>query len=387
MNDRTHNPMIEAIRLTREGKLHDATNRIQRNLAGLHAEDDAVVCVAGIRPVPDPLVPEHRLSGSIAQVNGRVPVDVGTTLGRALHGLPSELSHRRVGARAAGIVPSTSTGDSGGGYVAGSVTCGAGTRSYRLYIPKGRAGEPLPLVVLLHGCTQDAVDLARGTRMNALADRERFLVLYPEQSTNANGQRCWNWFKKGDQARDAGEPSIIAAMTRQIMTTHAVDADRVYVAGMSAGGSMAAIMGATYPDVYAAVGVHSGLPYRSAHDLPSAFAAMRSGANGQHVSPGVSMIVFHGSADTTVHPSNADMLLGPSRDGGRPSIETGRALGGHAYKRAVYRDGERDVEQWMVEGAGHAWSGGSPDGSFTDARGPNASAEMLRFFREHPRKR
>lgn len=386
MNHRIHNPMAEATRLTREGKLHDATTLIQRTLAGLHAEDDAVVRVTGARPVPDALMPEHELVDSLARVDTRPPVDVGATIERALQDLPSHLSHRGVGAQAPGIAPRTPTVDSGGEFLAGSVTCGAGTRSYRLYIPDAYEGELLPVVVLLHGCTQDAVDLARGTRMNALADRERFLVLYPEQSTNANGQRCWNWFKKGDQARDAGEPSIIAALTRQVMTTYAVDANRVYVAGMSAGGSMAAIMGTTYPDLYAAVGVHSGLPCGSAHDLPSALGAMRSGANGRPMTPPVSMIVFHGSADTTVHPGNADMLVGSLRHGGQVSTETGRAPGGRSYTRSVYRHGECHVEQWMVEGAGHAWSGGSPAGSFTDARGPDASAEMLRFFWEHPRR-
>jgi poly(hydroxyalkanoate) depolymerase family esterase len=244
----------------------------------------------------------------------------------------------------------------------------------------------LPLIVLLHGCTQDAEDLARGTRMNALAEREPFLALYPEQSARANGQRCWNWFRTRDQRRDAGEPSIIAACTRHIMATVSVDADRVYVAGMSAGGAMAAIMGATNPDLYAAVGVHSGLPYRCAHDLRSALVAMQSGADGRHALPNVPMIVFHGTADTTVNPGNADALVGPLRRTGLVSRETGRVPGGHAFTRSVYRDGEREVEQWLVEGAGHAWSGGSPDGSFTDARGPDASAEMVRFFRDHLRR-
>jgi poly(hydroxyalkanoate) depolymerase family esterase len=387
MNDNMHNGMSDATQFTREGKLREATALIQRTLGGLTREHEADVRVVDAWPMQDLTSLPGSRSNRRIEPKRYVPTDVQATIERTLHGLLSQSSHAGVDAGVPVLVPPTPAPDTSGQFVAGSCTCAAGTRSYRLYIPSSYRGHSMPLIVLLHGCTQDPIDLARGTRMNEWAEWDGFLVLYPEQSTNANGQRCWNWFKVADQGRESGEPAILASMTRQIMTTYAIDADRVYVAGMSAGGSMAAIMGATYPDLYAAVGVHSGLPYRSAHDLPSAFVAMRSGAKGQFPSSAVPTIIFHGSADTTVHSANADGFLGRSPDGETVSRETGRVAGGHAYTHSVYRDRECDVEQWIVRGAGHAWSGGSPAGSFTDAKGPDASAEMARFFHEHPHRR
>jgi poly(hydroxyalkanoate) depolymerase family esterase len=250
---------------------------------------------------------------------------------------------------------------------------------------------------MLHGGTQDADDFAVGTRMNALAEEHGFIVAYPNQSKAANPSMCWNWFSPEHQKRAAGEPSIIAGITSEIVAGYDVDPDRVFIAGLSAGGAMAAVMAATYPDLYAAVGVHSGLPYRSATDLPSAFAAMRgdAGSRGRRSrkargaaddSPRVRMIVFHGDADKIVHPSNAAGIAGRSRVGESVDHAETRLSVGQTYTRSVIRDqsGVAVVEEWLLHGSGHAWSGGSPDGSYTDPDGPDASREMLRFFLEGP---
>jgi poly(hydroxyalkanoate) depolymerase family esterase len=277
---------------------------------------------------------------------------------------------------------------SGAQFLAKTFENAAGSRPYRLYVPSGyRAGTKIPLIVMLHGCTQSPEDFAAGTRMNEAAEAARCLVAYPGQTSRANFQKCWNWFAPADQKRDAGEPSLIAGITRAVMRDYAVDTRRVYVAGLSAGGAAAAIMGEAYPDLYAAIGVHSGLACGAAHDMASAFAAMQRGATGHAAAARIPAIVFHGDRDTTVNPSNADAVVAqfaPSAASAQRA-EEGRAPDGHAYTRTRYLNaaGRTIVEQWRIHGAGHAWSGGSPAGSFTDAQGPDATAEMLRFFLEH----
>jgi poly(hydroxyalkanoate) depolymerase family esterase len=284
-------------------------------------------------------------------------------------------------------------------YLTRTFACEAGSRDYKLYIPSHMDGRKLPLIIMLHGCTQNPDDFAVGTRMNQLAEEHGFVVAYPRQPTKANQLACWNWFNPKDQTRDLGEPSIIAGITRTIMAELNIDAERVCVAGLSAGGAMAEIMSATYPELYAATGIHSGLAYGSATDAASAFAAM-SGASSPVAPPQrkrrlkrakgrVRTIVFHGASDQKVHPSNAEMILAEARAGladtARETQHDGSA-GGRAYTRTVIVDasGVPQVEHWAIEGLGHAWSGGCPDGSHTDRHGPDASREMLRFFLETP---
>lgn len=302
----------------------------------------------------------------------------------------------------------------GGRFISGSYRNDAGGRRYKLYIPSSYHGQALPLLVMLHGCTQDPDDFATGTRMNAIAEAKQCFVVYPAQTQSANSSRCWNWFKAIDQQRDQGEPAIIAGITREIINIQHVDANRVYIAGMSAGGAMAVIMGTLYPDLYAAVGVHSGLPYAAAHDLPSALAAMKGGATGHRASSGsvaratarlnaIPIIVFHGDRDTTVHPGNGERVMAQNASrtvpqGKRdqcadpafiaapiepaPSVQRGKIPNGHAYTRTMHQDTEGQIvaEHWLIHGAAHAWSGGSQHGSYTDVKGPDASQEMMRFF-------
>jgi poly(hydroxyalkanoate) depolymerase family esterase len=255
------------------------------------------------------------------------------------------------------------------------------------------------LIVMLHGGTQTPDDFAAGTRMNLIAEEETCLVVYPAQPSHANPAKCWNWFRSDDQRRGRGEPSLIAGITRQVMNDYSVDPQRVYVGGLSAGAAAAAVMGATYPDLYAAIGVHSGLAFGVADDLISAFAAMRQGGFECSSEFGeasavfqdertVPTIVFHGDRDAIVHPRNADNVIARSMKikNWQKKVHRGQVPGGHAYTRTIHTDenGRAILEQWCIHGAGNAWSGGSPAGSYTDPRGPDAAREMLRFFRDHP---
>ncbi len=309
------------------------------------------------------------------------------------------LPARPDGKRVRRTVPEDAVVPAAGRWLEGTHTNEAGTRAYKLYVPGRYRGQGLPLIVMLHGCTQDPDDFAAGTRMNFLAEADGFLVVYPTQAAASNPSKCWNWFRDADQRRDEGEPALIAGITRRVMVEYHNDARRIYVAGLSAGGAMAAIMAATYPDLYAAVGVHSGLAPGSAHDLPSALRAMHAGGQGRGAGAGhaIPLILFQGDSDSTVHPCNADDLIGqwvgarpPSSSGGTapsPLLLQGKSVGGRAYTRVNYQDarGQTVAEQWTVHGAGHAWSGGSNNGSYTDPDGPDASRELVRFFHEHPR--
>jgi poly(hydroxyalkanoate) depolymerase family esterase len=336
--------MIEATRLTGRARLAEAAAHLQRGTGG------------GGRPP------------SMQALLSRLPRGMP-----GLPGMPSSVTKPRPGP----VLP--------GRLLDLSYANAAGERACKLYVPSGHAGQAVPLIVMLHGGTQGADDFAAGTRMNELAERHGFLVAYPEQSRRANAMGYWNWFQPKDQRRGSGEASLIAGLTDQIIDDHTIDARRVYVAGFSAGGAMAAVMASAYPDVYAAAGVHSGLAAGAARDVPSAFAAMAQGAPAP-ASPPVPLIVFHGDGDPTVDHVNADCLvravLPDARDRQRAVTTQGRVAGGHAYTRRVYSDGEATplVEHWTVHQAGHAWSGGSPHGTYTDPQGPDASTELVRFF-------
>lgn len=283
-------------------------------------------------------------------------------------------------------------------WIAARYECAAGARDYKLFVPRAGRGRPRPLLVMLHGCAQDADDFAAGTAMNELAERDGFLVVYPEQSRRANSRGCWNWFRAGHQERERGEPAILAGITREVMARHDVDAARVYVAGMSAGGAMALVLAATHPELYAAVGVHSGVAYKTSSSIWSAWLAMqaaghdaraqaeRLAARGARATP---LVVFHGARDRVARPDNAEQIVAQWLTlAARGGVELRRFDdGGGGWRRARWcdADGGVVVERWLVDELGHAWSGGRPEGSFTDGNGPSASVEMARFFAGHAR--
>jgi poly(hydroxyalkanoate) depolymerase family esterase len=386
----------EATRLTRAGQLVEATVLLQRMLRGEGAPEATSgtpgrIALTGCGP---PIIDakantvEETDSPNLARPPSTQPrklraLDIKGQSGLALRGLI-----KRAPLSTPDIVPE------GARFIEATFSNPAGSRANKLFIPSHYHGQPLPLVVMLHGCTQSPDDFAAGTRMNFIAEEQTCFVVYPAQRSEANQAKCWNWFRTSDQQRGRGEPSLIAGITRRIMRDYSVDPKRVYVGGLSAGAAAAAIMGATYPDLYAAIGVHSGLACGTASDLPSAFVAMRkgglatsSGSDNLSDGPTVPSIVFHGDRDVTVHPSNGDYILEQSMRaaGTQKKVHRGRVPGGHAYTRTIHTDanGREIFEHWNIHGAGHAWSGGSPAGSYTDPRGPDATREMLRFFLEH----
>jgi poly(hydroxyalkanoate) depolymerase family esterase len=363
--------MQEATRLTRAGRLDEALALLQGARAGETNHQDASDKVIEGEIISKVEWPSKRFTNT-PYVR---PFDGVNVLGRGRRALnDSDLA------------------PSGGRNIGGSFSNPEGTRHYKLYIPSAQNAGARPLIVMLHGCTQTADDFAAGTRMNFVAEEHGCFVVYPEQPQGANVSKCWNWFRPGDQMREKGEPSLIAGITRQVVQTHNIDPSRVYVAGLSAGGAAAAIMGETYPDLYAAVGVHSGLACGVAHDMPSAFSAMSGSKNGgSSTRSGNSSfkptIVFHGDNDSTVHPCNGAHVIDRASGDTKIEMRTEQrsATNGHSFSRSVHRDesGMTVLELWELHGAGHYWSGGNPAGSFASEDGPDASAEMLRFFLQH----
>jgi poly(hydroxyalkanoate) depolymerase family esterase len=360
----------EATRLTKAGRLIEATASIQRLLTRgpdkrpdektvtIDAAEDAVTAMAQVK---------ERAGGSsiLAQLRGLF----GTRRPAPREPVKEGISQ----------------------YLSRQFRAGAEGRPYKLYVPSGYQGRAVPLVIMLHGCKQSADDFAAGTGMNISGEKHTCIIAYPEQVRSANAQKCWNWFSESDQRGAAGEASLIAGITREVMRDYAINARRVYVAGLSAGGATAAIMAATYPGLYAAFGVHSGLAYGAAKDLRSGLAAMRTGGSGdqKHFDPDarvVPAIVFHGDRDPVVNPLNANQVVAQATREIPLTIRTecGHS-GGRGYTRRLFVDdsGRTVAEQWTIHGASHAWSGGNSKGTFTDPSGPDATREILRFFLEH----
>ena len=381
MNSRFNRSMSRATELTRAGKLEEATALIQSLLQGPSSSVAASGAVADM-PATGDLIEGSFTCLDTPGLAPRKPT-AGQSLGETLralaaggmprHGMPAPM-HVDLpdGARFLKLTHRSTHG----------------SRDYRLYIPAKQVEGPMPLFVMLHGCTQSPEDFAIGTGMNALAEEFGFLVALPAQPQGANAQKCWNWFRPEDQGHDRGEPALLAGIVGDILRAHPADPSRVYIAGLSAGGAASAIMGAAYPKMFAAVGVHSGLPVGAARDVPSAFAAMRGGSTAKPHGTAVPTIVFHGLADATVHPANGAAVLAQAVaavPGLRQVCDAGRSDGGRRYKQTRHLDAT-DVsiaEHWEIEGAGHAWAGGQPNGSYTDASGPDASREMVRFFLQH----
>ncbi|WP_456632372.1 extracellular catalytic domain type 1 short-chain-length polyhydroxyalkanoate depolymerase [Bradyrhizobium sp. URHC0002] len=384
----------EATRLTRAGQLVEATALLQRMLRGESAPDapsdtGSRIALAG------PLIIDVK-ANAVEETDSPPQSEPATSAQpRMLRALLDRKEGRSgIGLRGVMKRAPLSTPDivpEGARFIERTYSSAAGSRAYRLFIPSRYREQPLPLVVMLHGCTQSPDDFAAGTRMNFLAEEQNCFVVYPAQPSQANQSKCWNWFRAADQQRGRGEPSLIAGITRQVMDDYLVDRKRVYVGGLSAGAAAAAVMGATYNDLYAAIGIHSGLACGVATDLPSALVAMRQGGSGHKVvsgdRPPLPTIVFHGDRDTTVHPNNGGQILEQSvrTTSTQKKVHRGQVPGGHAYTRTILSDasGRGMLEHWNIHGAGHAWSGGSPAGSYTDPRGPDATREMLRFFLEH----
>ena len=379
MNDTMQDLMREATRLTQSGNLMEATAAIQRalgNTGGAPAPPPPAFST------PSPII----LDGCVFEV---AEPDVAQP-----HSIQPEVER-----------PAKASSKTAGEFTEGSHTHASLTRRYKLFTPpvnEDNAGKGLPLVVMLHGCTQNPDDFAAGTGMNERAREQGFYVLYPAQAADANPQRCWNWFKHSHQSRGRGEAALLASLTLSIIAQHGIDPRRVYIAGLSAGGAMAAIVAAAYPEIYAAVGVHSGLAVGAASNVAEALAAMRSGAgpavrgsakvghrSGQ-AAPGVAVptIVFHGDQDATVHPRNGEQVtqqvIAAGQGTPHKQVVQGVSRKGRRFTRTVYlHDASAEAEHWLLHGGGHAWSGGDAKGSYTDPAGPDASSEMLRFFLTH----
>ncbi len=374
----------EAMRLAHGQSPAEATRRLLKSLRG-ERFDTPSSTEEGDSTVPYP-EPAAQFVPQIEESLERFKMPLVESLARLRSGeFPGvELSPQalaQLGKRPKVSVPE------GASYLSRSFACQAGARPYKVYVPSKLRGARAPLIVMLHGCTQNPDDFAVGTGMNRLAEEHGFIVAYPEQPITANQLGCWNWFNEKHQFRDLGEPSIIAGLTRSLISELNIDRERVFIAGLSAGGAMADVMSVTYPDLYAAAGVHSGLAYGVASDQASAFLAMSGKLQERGPRPTrnrTRTVIFHGASDAKVHPTNAERILVEARAGAAGRYRETTQAGtdnGLAYRRTAILDARGvQVEYWAIDGLGHAWCGGCPEGSHTERRGPDASREMLRFF-------
>jgi poly(hydroxyalkanoate) depolymerase family esterase len=301
------------------------------------------------------------------------------------------------------------------GWITGRARAAGGSRNYKLFISAILdKGKPSPLLMLLHGCTHNAEAMAEISGMNEVAERNQFAVVYPEQRRGANLMKCWNWFNPKHQSRDAGEPSILAVIVEQVRSSCNIDPDRVYIAGVSAGGAMAVIAAATYPDLFAGVAVCAGAEFKAAASVSGGLAVMKQGgpdpiqqgqAAFEAMKDGLArkprrrmpVIVFQGTADNRVNPVNAEQVIAQWKQTNAclaasngeigfvasEKVIAGQVPNGYTYHRHVYTDqGRLFMEKWMIEGLGHAWSGSPQLHQHGDPKGPNASAEIWRFFKQ-----
>ena len=302
-----------------------------------------------------------------------------------------------------------------GGWLSGRYPKSLGAAAFRqrcayfLYVPTTiTRRNRVPLLVMLHGCNQDALSFANGTRMNSLADEQRFIVLYPQQSARANPLRCWNWFHR-PTADGAGEAAAIAALVRYVARRYPVDRARVYLAGMSAGGAMTAILALRHGAIFAACGIVSGMMYRAADSALGAVQAMRTGSRlspestaaeaASKASRGlrsVPALVMHGGSDTVVHPRNAELIVAQFRKFAelmgvptrplRGPVEQFFTGNGRSYRQSDYgRNEQVMLRSILIEGLGHAWSGGDGREMFNDPMPPDASRLLWDFLSEFRR--
>ena len=302
----------------------------------------------------------------------------------------------------------------GGSWVTATAKTSTGSLDYKVWVPADyRKTKPAPLVLMLHGCLQGPEDLAALSQMNSLADKETFLVVYPQQTAAANALRCWNWFDPKHQDRGAGEPSLIAAAINDVRASYRVREQQIYVVGISAGGAMAVLMAAAYPEIFAAVGVIAAPEYKAASTVQGGLAAMKNGGpdptqqglaayqamqkSGARKKKRIPLMDIQGTKDPYVNPINSDQLVAQwvqtndLLDDGKdndsitksPVTAEGAVPNGYSYTKYSYRDrkGHVVVEKLVVNGLGHAWSGSTTANQFADAKGPDATMEIWRFFR------